>query len=429
MNAILMMATMTSYFIIQIPAFIFDRSENGYTEQGQRENSYAGVAFFVTLSWFVFYLVHQFREGQSESKQEIEHEVELMEDLIKHGKFTILDAMDQFKEEVNTEKPGTADAASRSGVHEILLDSATIPTKSLARMKLLLKHFFHKYDLNNDNEINKVEFFLVCQDMGMHDGKVQDTLFKATDIDDNGSISCAEYTSCMIDYALKRTHDAQPPLPCRKSITSVHDLLSRDDQDVEAGGDAKEGMESDSESDDDDDAESPPEDLDHLDPKARQFWILVRSFRTMLFGTVLVVVFSDPMVDVLATIGDRLHMNPFYVSFIVAPIASNASELVAAYNYAVKKTQRSITVSLSTLQGAACMNNTFCLCVFLGMIWKRSFPWQFTAETISIIVAEVILAAYSYCRRVEKTIDAIPLFLVYPLSLALTATLEYFGMD
>lgn len=421
MNAILMMVTLTSYLIIQIPALIFDKSENGYGEQGAQENTYAGVAFFICLAWFLIYLIHQYREGQSESKEEIEHEVDLMEDLIKSGKFTIIDAMDQFSEECNTEKSGT-------GVHEMLLDLSSVPKKSLARMKILLKHFLHKYDTNKDNEINMAEFFLLCQDMGMHDGNVQSTLFKAADIDDNGSISCSEFTSCMIDYALKRTHSSQPALPNRKSISDVHDLivLNADVQDEEAGAVSDEEK---CESESDDDGDSPPEDLEHLDPKARQFWILIRSFRTMLFGTLLVVVFSDPMVAVLATIGERMNISPFYVSFVVAPIASNASELVAAYNYAVKKTRRSITVSLSTLQGAACMNNTFCLSVFLGMIWSRSFPWQFTAETISIIVAEVALAAYSFFRPVGKTIDAIPIFMVYPLSLALTVTLEYFGMD
>ncbi len=73
------------------------------------------------------------------------------------------------------------------------------------------------------------------------------------------------------------------------------------------------------------------------------------------------VLFSDPAVDVLSDIGKRLDVNAFYISFILAPLASNASELVAAYNYGCKKTQAMMTISLSTLEGAACMNNTFCI--------------------------------------------------------------------
>ncbi len=67
------------------------------------------------------------------------------------------------------------------------------------------------------------------------------------------------------------------------------------------------------------------------------------------------------MVDVLSEIGKRTNISPFYIAFVLAPLASNASELIAAYNYSQKKTVTSMSISLSTLQGAAVMNNTFVL--------------------------------------------------------------------
>jgi Ca2+/H+ antiporter len=77
----------------------------------------------------------------------------------------------------------------------------------------------------------------------------------------------------------------------------------------------------------------------------------------MLLGTTLVVVFSYPMVGVIDEMGDRLGIRSFYVAFVLAPVASNASELTAAYKYASKKTSKSIKISLSTLVGSAAMNN------------------------------------------------------------------------
>ncbi|KAE9066213.1 hypothetical protein PF010_g27893, partial [Phytophthora fragariae] len=50
----------------------------------------------------------------------------------------------------------------------------------------------------------------------------------------------------------------------------------------------------------------------------------------MFLGTALVLLFSDPMVDVLSEVGARTGIPAFYVSFVVAPLASNASELIAA---------------------------------------------------------------------------------------------------
>lgn len=48
----------------------------------------------------------------------------------------------------------------------------------------------------------------------------------------------------------------------------------------------------------------------------------------MGLGTATVLLFSDPMVDVLSELGAVLGIAPFYVSFVLAPLASNASELL-----------------------------------------------------------------------------------------------------
>merc|ERR1712107_556549 len=65
--------------------------------------------------------------------------------------------------------------------------------------------------------------------------------------------------------------------------------------------------------------------------------------------------------------------------------------LLSAYNYAKKKTQVSITNSLSTLVGAACMNNTFCLGIFYTLIAVKKLYWAFTAETIAIITIQWVI--------------------------------------
>jgi len=60
-------------------------------------------------------------------------------------------------------------------------------------------------------------------------------------------------------------------------------------------------------------------------------------------------------------IGTRTGIGSFYIAFVLAPLISNASELIATYNYACRKTEKSISISLTALQGAAVMNNTLVL--------------------------------------------------------------------
>lgn len=179
--------------------------------------------------------------------------------------------------------------------------------------------------------------------------------------------------------------------------------------------------------DDDEEEEMPPEELisetGEIDlPKLKR-----TASISMFFGTLVVLVFSDPMVDVLSALGNFIGVAPFYVSFVLAPLASNASELVASMNYAAKRTKGTITTSLSTLLGAANMNNTFCLSIFYAlMVFRPTLKWTFSAETISILGVEVIMFFFAYQTNM-KLWTAFVVLSFFPLSIVLVAVLESAG--
>merc|ERR1712097_212016 len=149
-----------------------------------------------------------------------------------------------------------------------------------------------------------------------------------------------------------------------------------------------------------------------------------RAFSMMGLGTLLVVVFSDPAVDLLARLGQLVNVSSFYVSFLLAPMASNESELVAASNYAAKKTMKSMTTSLSTLEGAAVMNNTFTTGVFFALIYLRGIAWEFQAETIVLVLIQIAIAVMMLNTKHQLLYHACLVFSFYPLALAVTWFLE-----
>jgi Ca2+/Na+ antiporter len=173
-----------------------------------------------------------------------------------------------------------------------------------------------------------------------------------------------------------------------------------------------------------------PEDLAHLSIHEQQRKIKMRAAYQMLVGTALALLFSDPMVDVLSEVGQRTGIPAFYVSFIVVPLASNASELIAAYNYASKKTSKTISISISALLGAACMNNTFCLGIFAALLFfKGGLVWEFTAETVAILFVELAMG-YFAMKKTMRLKDAVIVLLLYPFSIFLVAFLENtIGLD
>jgi len=87
----------------------------------------------------------------------------------------------------------------------------------------------------------------------------------------------------------------------------------------------------------------------------------------------------------------RTGISSFYVAFVIAPLASNASELIASYSYALKKTPASISISLQALQGAACMNNTFCLSIFMALIYFQVFAFKLS-EVHQLLMQSINMA-------------------------------------
>jgi len=87
--------------------------------------------------------------------------------------------------------------------------------------------------------------------------------------------------------------------------------------------------------------------------------ILAWSLTFMIGGTLAVSVFSDPMVTVITDFGDNIGIGAFYISFVITPFCSNASELISSLMFASKKRKKNSSLTFSALYGAATMNNTY----------------------------------------------------------------------
>merc|ERR1740117_667063 len=134
----------------------------------------------------------------------------------------------------------------------------------------------------------------------------------------------------------------------------------------------------------------------------------------MLKGFLIAILYADPMVAALDDCGFRIGVDAFYIAFIVGPLASNASEFLAAYKIALKKTPSTITVSFSTLTGAAIMNNTFVLGIFMLLVYTRDLAWEFTAETFSIILVEWAMLYFTSLSRPLRLLDGCIILSMFP---------------
>lgn len=170
---------------------------------------------------------------------------------------------------------------------------------------------------------------------------------------------------------------------------------------------------------DDDDSDDESEEI-----QANFARYLTQSIVMMIGGTAICAIFSDPMVSAISDFATTAGIPAFYISFIVTPYCSNASEFVSSLQFAAKKKQANTSMTYSQIYGAASMNNTMCLGIFFALVYFRGLVWSFSAETLSILVITWVMAAITFRARNFAMWWCVPVFALYPLSILLVWILE-----
>jgi len=392
-NGIIMIITSISYVVIQGAAFGSSCEEGD--DKGCRkeaEHWWAFAALFICVASFAGYMVYNVKFADEEDKEDFIAEVK--KDAIEAH---IISLSAAFEFELST--------------HPVAETSLLSVEDRERRFDDTVKKFFKKYDTNGNGVIDKFELKALLKDVGEEMPEEKFTVFlKEIDTDGNGNISYKEFSAAMKNFLARKMetfNSGSGEISIHTSLPAINDGAEEPEN-----PDASEEEE-----------EEVPEDLASLPPNKQKMRILLRAGWMMGLGTAVVLLFSDPMVDVLNGLGTAFSVNPFYVAFVLAPVASNASELIASINYATKKTKKTITISLGALEGAACMNNTFCLGIFLCLIFFKGLAWEFSAETISILAVEAAMFLFALLKT-HKIFHAIIVFSLYPISIFLVWFLE-----
>ncbi|CBN73858.1 Putative sodium calcium exchanger [Ectocarpus siliculosus] len=394
----LMMITSISYFIIQGPAFFLSGETDAEVSAGESGFALAGLITCTVL--FAGYLFYQWELSRTDSDQVFEDYMEeVRREKIMNGEISLLGVMQAELRFAATRQ------STEEGYQSMDGGNLALPEIVMRRLEKLLRPFFDKYDDDNSGQLDRGEFWSVFHDLQEHVQTSElNAIFEKIDTDQSDQIDFDEFVTGVAKFVLEKSPTGTISSPPPAAIDEAAD-----------DGDSEEH-------------EEMPEDLAHLKPEEQQYHVKMRAAYLMTVGTALVLIFSDPMVDVLGVLGDRTGISSFYISFVLAPLASNASELIAAFNYSLKKTSRTIVISFAALQGAACMNNTFCLGVFMFLIYFRNLAWEFSAETVTILLVQVAMAVLSL-RNTFRVVDGVMVLSLYPLSLMVVAGLEACGWD
>merc|ERR1712137_113559 len=195
------------------------------------------------------------------------------------------------------------------GLSEALVERTT--WEELGHLKKVLLYFFSHYDTNKNGTISFDEFRMLIKDLNENlDEATQRTIFSQTDKDRNDDLSFHEFLDLIVNFATQ---------PWRQQTTTKTVKLPTT---LYAGGTLPGSDEV-----DEADEEDMPGDLADLSPDQQQHSLRVRAFWKLTLGMALVLIFTYPMCGLLTAMGDKLNTNSFYVAFVLAPLAANATSL------------------------------------------------------------------------------------------------------
>lgn len=407
-----MMATALLYLVIQIPAMFFRQDQ----QAGDEERMYAILGFCGSMAAFVAYSVVQLRSVEG-------HEM-------------------QRQRQKSTKRRHWEKTLARQ----------LTPGKSL---RLVFKTF----DLDDDEFIDRPELVRCLNSLGLDaDRRDVNAILKemdggglrrqSTHVDCTGNIrSPALSADCATADA-----DSDERISYRefeqfftRAITLDDKRRSRTDRPSMATGLLDASVDGVPDADDwDDDCDEEERMYVHLSDAQIQW----KALRTLTFGAALVTLFSFPLVTTMAVFADKVGVSAFYVSFVVAPFASNASEVMAALQFATKRNSKGVSLMFGSLYGSANMNvgwcrphgmptltttltlcqNTFALSIFLGLVAFRGLQWLFTAEVVVILFVTFAVGMQGR-RRTVRMYQAALVAALYPFSIMAIYGLKRLGLD
>jgi Ca2+/Na+ antiporter len=417
-TAKIMMATSLAYLIIQIPAFFYSHSaDKGISE----ERPYALTGVIVTFLAFCSYCYYQYSSAQASEGVRRAQEA-MRREHWKRGLDNKL-GLEEHQELVFR----THDKDS-SGYIEAGELSDALSALGLKIGRRDVQNLLETIDIGNAAD----------GDLGIKDGKISLNEFKTAV---NHWVRAGQKTEELVakNEAKKAILSRQSSLinttgvingngnastPLKSSQdnrdygSNDSNLLGQSDyQRMEAGI-----LREISAAEEEEEEEEEEDEFWHLTDSQLKF----KALGILLLGTVICTVVSDPMVDVISNLGTKMNVSPFYISFVVTPLASNASEVIAGLVFARKKTVESISLTLSTLNGAATMNGTLALCIFMCLIYFRNLSWAFSAEVITVIFVLLVVGLNSLKTTIFLW-QAVLVGSLYPLSILMVYLMETVG--
>ncbi|CAA0817834.1 sodium/calcium exchanger family protein / calcium-binding EF hand family protein [Striga hermonthica] len=152
----------------------------------------------------------------------------------------------------------------------------------------------------------------------------------------------------------------------------------------------------------------------------------LKAFSFVILGTVLLCALSEPLINSVVGFSQAANLSSFIVSYLAIPFAMNYGVAVGSIASARQKSQKSISLTLSSLYGGVYMNNIMGLIAFLAPVFLRHLWADVFGEILVVLIVCILMTVLTSMRTMFTRLTGYLVLLLYPISLALVYLLTSF---
>ncbi|KAG6392017.1 hypothetical protein SASPL_146219 [Salvia splendens] len=146
----------------------------------------------------------------------------------------------------------------------------------------------------------------------------------------------------------------------------------------------------------------------------------LKALSLVILGIALMLSFAEPLITSVVGFATAAHLPNFSVPYLAIPLATNYRVAVQAFTSSPRKTQNSISLTLSALYSGVYMNNVVSLIVFLTPVYALNLSTDVLVEVLVVIVMNTGMAALTGFRTSFPRWLGYVVVLLYPVTLAVT---------
>ncbi|KAK3039928.1 hypothetical protein RJ639_027763 [Escallonia herrerae] len=264
----------------------------------------------------------------------------------------------------------------------------------------LMKEIFHEIDTNNDGFISKAELSVFL--LGIH-------------LQQEGLTRDENIANVMeaFDASGDRIDEGEFVRVLTKWLTEGKKSVTKSDHSPKffSGGGSK---------------DTPEEQQSLLVQKKKtrttaikSWWNCFKATFLVTLGTTMLLLLGSPLITSVTAVAKATTMPSFFIPYVVIPLALNYREAIAAITSVRKKTQQSISLTLSEIYGGVFMNSMVGLTTFLAIVYIRDLSWDVSAEVLVVLIVCTVIGLFASLRTKFPLWTSFIAYLLYPISLLL----------